>query len=203
MSYVLSIDPAGRHMGWAFFELLPTRRAHLVVSGGIDTPPAPKANLELSMGSNGWVQNVDSVVNELGRIYAQLQAEYKFSDSEVLVLVELPDVYGSATGQAASNSGAIIKLMAVVFAVRTIFVAWGCKCLLYPVRVWKGTLPKEITQKRIVKYWRWGENAHRSTRGNINHNEADAVGIGDYHIRQVLGYTAHQSQSPVSLRTRV
>ena len=161
-------------------------------------------------------------------------------------LIELPSVYSagpqgqgpaSSRAQAASNSGAIMKLASCVFSLReairsripdrvdfsilnanetTLRVTrkslsatpkappmtqngallrtpHGLASLpvltgrpevtLYPVSVWKGTTPKEITQKRMTRYWGWDPNAKGSS-----HDEADAIGIGDYHIRRVLQY---------------
>lgn len=86
-----------------------------------------------------------------------------------VVAIELPDY----RTEAASNSGALEKLVAFVFSLRA-RMSPVARVVLVPVRKWKGNLPKEITQRRVAKRWNWQ---------GTDHNEADAVGIGDWLIQ--------------------
>ena len=61
------------------------------------------------------------------------------------------------------------------------FIEGGVAVELVPVRDWKGSVPKHITLKRIQRAWGW--------RG-MDHNIADAVGIGDWYIRKQLKFEA-------------
>ncbi|KKK77481.1 hypothetical protein LCGC14_2853180, partial [marine sediment metagenome] len=64
-----------------------------------------------------------------------------------------------------------------VFRVRTLFEQMDVEVTLVPVPKWKGNVPKEITMDRSRKHWGW--------RGE-DHNEGDAVGIGDWYFRKYL-----------------
>lgn len=91
------------------------------------------------------------------------------------IYVEEPHHYDGGKGTVARNSGSILKLMLVVGA-----VLGGCSdsetnVTLISVQTWKGNLPKEITQKRVLRAW--------GVSGD--HNAIDAVGIGDYLVRRV------------------
>jgi len=99
------------------------------------------------------------------------------------VLIEEPRLFLSTRkGQAASNSSAILKLVAMVYcmagALKALFTE---NVVLVPVQQWKGNVPKEITQKRVLKHW-----GCKSGDDNIT----DAVGIGDWYIRKQLGYSS-------------
>lgn len=152
MGTVLCVDPSVKALGWAFFSTGEWRNDEweLVDSGVL------KVAAE-------WPESHDKMIR---KVYSEIPCGS-------VVLIELPSHYDSGKGAAARNSGAILKLFGLVMALREKLDP--ARVRLVPVRMWKGTVPKEITQKRVRKYWDWaGED----------HNEADAVGIGDWYLRK-------------------
>jgi len=85
-----------------------------------------------------------------------------------------------------------LKLNACVFTLRQMIVSRNYKTpatkiakskvtvMLVPVNKWMGNRPKHVTKKRVEKHW----NLTRA-----DHNETDALGIGDWFVRKVLRYT--------------
>lgn len=156
---LLAIDPSTKALGWAcFIEQRPGRWA-LNASGvmrqrnddGPDDEPA-------------WLMNLDEVVEKV--------RELGVVDR---VVIEQPQMFGSSRGKAAAASGSVLKLTAVAFALRQLFVDRGVPVMMVPVSRWKGQTPKRITQMRVRRVWAWGGD---------DHNEADAVGIGDWYLRK-------------------
>lgn len=172
---VYAIDPATKVLGWAKFVMPHNNTAYLADSGYIrqrsDKEESPQA----------WIGRLDKMVDQVRELIL-MDLIFKNGGS-VVVLIELPDTYSGGRGEAASASGAIMKLSSFVFALRQEMChIKGVGVILYPVRKWKGTTKKEATQLRARKHWGWSGS---------DHNEADAVGIGDYHIRKVLRRTPY------------
>ena len=147
---MLSVDPSIKALGYAMFT-----RGKLKSSG--------HKNLK---SKKDWVSNVDEMVEFIRELLDDID----------LCVIELPDVFTSARGLAASNSGAIVKLMAIVFAVRQMCLEEGIGVYLLPVRKWKGNLPKEITQLRMKR--RWGVVSK-------SNDEIDAIGIGTFYLERI------------------
>ena len=122
---------------------------------------------------NDWLERMDYLVGCV--------AEEIVRHRPRLLVIEDMEVRLSAAGQGAVNSGSLGKLIGCVHSLRTTGVALGCRVHLVPVSRWKGQVPKEVTQRRVRTHWGWqGED----------HNEADAVGIGDWYLRK-SGLTLH------------
>lgn len=156
---LLSIDPSTKTLGWALFD----RRNgsadwRLVRSSYIRR--RPKAD---------WMQGIDDMV-------AQLMGVAKKYGVHVVV-IEKPQVFGGNAGVAAANTESVMKLSACVWAIRQAmrYVAPVMHVELVNVNKWKGQTPKSVTQMRVRRHWGWDGK---------DHNEADAVGIGDWWIRK-------------------
>lgn len=160
----LCIDPGTKTTGWAlFFSQGPTVR--LIKSGTL------KSHKE-----GTWVDHIDGIIRE---------AIAEFSGHNIWqVIIEQPQVFMSGKGQAASNSEAVLKLMGLVFAIRSLFIYIfklpACSTMLVPVTTWKGQVPKSIIAGRIKRYW---------DVEPTDNNEADAIGIGDWYFRRHLSWT--------------
>lgn len=168
-SPVICVDPGTRVMGWAHFS-----GASPVLKGSGFIRCAPGKDLSWIDHVDSQVRQFESLVNRIGLGYAAnptTSARYPG-----MLICELPGVQGGAAGEAAKNSGDILKLMALVFALRERATSLGLDTQLVPVNIWKGQVPKEITQMRVKKHWGWLGS---------DHNEADAVGIGDWYYRKV------------------
>ena len=111
-----------------------------------------------------WLQNMDQ----------QLDFLYEFDDLDKVV-IELPEAWGSSDRSVAAMNS-VLKLSVLVGAIRYMFaIEAGIAVELVTVRQWKGQVPKEVTIRRIRKHWGWTGR---------DHNEADAVGIGDWYLRK-------------------
>ena len=169
---LLCIDPSIKAMGWAVFVDDVTRE---LVACGVVKVTAEMIDdhieeVDYEDFEPDWIVAADVALNEM----VQLTLDHTKPD---LVLIEMPWVRGGRVGAAAGNTGAILKLMALVFQLRAVYSQWDLDVTLVPVPKWKGNVPKEITQSRARKYWGW--------RGE-DHNEGDAVGIGDWYFRKYL-----------------
>jgi len=161
MSRLLCIDPSIRALGWAVFSMQKKRRkAELIYSGVI------------KLRGQDWIAKMDQMVDAVHFEAAGLKLLYK----EVTILIEMPQIFGGR-GVVAQNSSALYKLIACVFSLRQMFLDLDEEVVLIPVTKWKGQVPKEVTQRRVRKYWKWK---------GTDHNEADSIGIGDWYIRKEL-----------------
>ena len=166
VKHILAIDPGTRNVGWAIFGICQNSAIIFVDSGFIHVPSKKET----------WIPRIDEICIQILNIY------WSHHIHDARVLIELPAVFvGSHKGRAASNSGAVGKILACVFQLKGVlsreFHSWEIE--LIPVRTWKGNLPKERTEYRIQKYW--------GVKGETN-DESDAIGIGDWHIRTRLKY---------------
>ena len=157
---LFAVDPSIKAMGFAVFFSYAAKR-QLKHSAVIHPPNKAK--------SLGWVERLDLMVSQLTDLMDYWIDHYDVEPTIITVAIELPDY----RTEAAANSGSIEKLVACVFTIRAICQARGYTPLLFPVRVWKGNVPKSVTQRRIIRDWGWT---------GTDHNEADAVGIGSFAI---------------------
>lgn len=152
---LFAVDPSIKAMGLAMF--LRIGKKWKLKQSTVIHPPSKAKSLS-------WVRRLDIVVADF-TTHIDSAATY----GPITVAIELPDY----RTEAAANSGSIEKLVACVFTIRAICQARGYTPLLFPVRVWKGNVPKSVTQRRIIRDWGWT---------GTDHNEADAVGIGSFAI---------------------
>lgn len=153
------VDPSLKAMGFARFELYAEKDA-LAESGVIR-----------GQKDGGTWARTDWCVDALGG----LMEESPVGWANVLVLIEEPAHYDGGAGTAARNSGAILKLLGLAASIRGRVISYGGHVIMVPVRRWKGTVPKAVTARRIQRAWNWTGS---------DHNEADAVGIGDWWLRK-------------------
>lgn len=165
---ILCIDPGLYVLGWAVFEIDEAKHTGRYICSSVIKykPSYPKKD---------WLDKVSYMVSRV----VNLVESYAIDK----VVVEQPEVFMGGKGQAASNSGAVMKLTALVFAIKYAVIYSRKKrkakvCQLVSVRKWKGNVPKRITQKRVKKHW----------GVKVEGDEGDAVGLGDWYIRSYLGY---------------
>lgn len=162
MKKILVIDPGTRKTGWALFTAYDTKKAFYVRSGVFEASK-----------SNNWLIRLDRMREAFRKLLVK--------EEPSLVLIEQPMTFmTSRKGLGALNSGAVMKLMALVFTFRTMALCRKIDTVLVPVQTWKGQVPKRVTQKRIKRHL-----------GLVlkDDNEADAAGIGLWYIRKVLKYS--------------
>jgi len=158
------IDPSIKALGWAVFE---DDGLWVLDESGV---------LTFGKADGDWQERVKVSAE---RVY-DLAVEYGISAGDRCV-IEHPQVLGGARGEAASNTGATLKLMAQAWTLRTVMEeCLAVETVMVHPTEWKGNAPKEVTQRRVRRHWRWtGED----------HNEADAVGIGDWYLRKAKRLT--------------
>lgn len=155
---VLCIDPGLKTTGWALFKVNDLHDEGRYIESGVIVRPRQKCD---------WMFRLDNVRLKIRNIVEAKKA--------TKVVIERPQVFLSGKGQAAQNSSAILKLTGLVFAIYGTLSE--VDVMLVGVTKWKGQTPKRITQRRIMKHWKVLCK---------DHNEADAVGIGDWFIRKYL-----------------
>jgi len=162
---LLCIDPGTRKMGVAVFELDGKKKRGRLLKCFVEVISRKKVAK--------WQDRIDMMADKAIEICNKEKPDR--------VLIEQPRLFLSTRkGQAASNSGAVLKLMGMVYCMAgALGVVKGREVTLVGVQQWKGNVPKHITQKRVL--WHWG---CKSGDDNIT----DAVGIGDWYIRKQLKY---------------
>ena len=189
--YLFCIDPSIRSLGWAEFHLdLRNNKSRYINSGQIKADEENKdfklwdKNRKLSYAAdpvlcnlnkkrhdaNDWVLKIDYMVD---CVYDHAQSIVNKFD----VIIELP--YGARV----MNADDITKLTSFCFAVRALLVTCDSVKDIYlaPVSVWKGQVSKEMTQRRINRTWGLDLGKSRA-------DEADAIGIGTFYIKEILKF---------------
>lgn len=167
------VDPSSSALGWSLFVCLSDGEWELECSGHL--------NLSEKKGDGGWLERTDTMVDMLISMVVVIAAK----TDNVELCIEQPEIFGSARGSAANNSGSVLKLTALVHSLRSFVRSraeeWArdgggkVEVWLVPVSRWKGQTKKEITELRIRRAWSWSGK---------DHNESDAVGIGDWWLRK-------------------
>ena len=96
---------------------------------------------------------------------------------KIQVLIEEPSIMSSEKGTVTARSGALIKLAMYAGMVTGFFLIKGYEVILIPVASWKGSLPKEVTKKRVMGTNIGAEESKAS-------HYYDAIGIGLYGISE-------------------
>ena len=78
---------------------------------------------------------------------------------------------GSAKGQMVADTGRLIKLAKFVGAIEAVCWTMSVPCIPVEVKEWKGTLPKDVCNHRILRVW---------PECDCKSHDWDAVGIGMY-----------------------
>ena len=164
---VITIDPATASMGYAVWSVDKRQRTGKLESSGTVVGRHSKKK----DGDDAWLLNSDA------QVAAVLEIVWEMRISKCVI--EMPQAFHSERSYAAM--GSIIKLAAFVGALRMALNDKDVEVMLATVGKWKGTTPKNVTMQRIRKWWNW--------QGK-DHNEGDAVGIGDWYIRKHLKYSA-------------
>lgn len=150
-----SIDPGLGGTGWAWWN-----RRHLVTVGVI-TPPSAKKESD-------WTVRVQYIAQKMADVLLQSGGV----GSKVTIYCEEMEYQASAKRAVAWKSG---DLQMTVFLIGYLAARLRpCRFVLVPVRQWKGQLPKDVVQRRIVQTL--GNEA--CIHHQIKTHAWDAVGIG-------------------------
>ena len=156
MANLLAIDPGLHKTGLAFFNNRKLDHTLLL------KPP--------KSADTDWLENLDWVMCRLKELLLS-----KDTQLDVVVIEQPQQFVTSRKGSAASNSGAVIKLTALVHSMRQAVLIGGLECHLVPVIKWKGNVPKHITAMRLKR-------AGYDLEG-LSLDEVDAVGLGCWYLK--------------------
>lgn len=152
---IISIDPSINNCGYAIFI------DNILVKYGV---------IEPDKCAKTWQDKAISVVLKIKVLELSMKETIK------CLVYEMPDVWYSAKGQVAKDSGALEKLYFIAGMIHGRYLYFA-----YPVSVmsWKGQLPKEVTLNTIKKKYHLTDSIYT--------HEADAIAIGDYYISTIKG----------------
>jgi len=152
---VLSIDPSINYLGYAVQNTTKPKKKRLIDYGLI--------NVGSKMKGTDYIIKARIVFNEIRDLVEDC-------DSEPLVVLEVPEFWGSA-GLLARESGSVFKL--------TFLCGMICSLdnvITYTPSKWKGQMPKHVTANRLQEHYQ------KINFDTLDHNIADAIGIGHRHI---------------------
>lgn len=125
-------------------------------------------------------KSIDGMINELANV--DWPALFDYPD---IVIVEQPTIYPR---DGAKKSNALIKVSLIAGAAASAFgcSSWTTVKFVEP-RTWKGSVPKDIHNKRTLDKLDHGESLVYTMRmislpGGLVHNMVDAIGLGLYEI---------------------
>lgn len=168
----LFIDPGTKRLGWAEF------------AEGDRTVRLCRSGVVIAARKDPWKKRMDFMVREVVKRLQMKQTKEKMRIAVYEVTIEMPQQFQSARGQAALNSGAVMKLIATVFSLRQALLERGYGVRLVNVSKWKGQVKKKVTAKRVQRWWGKELTADEELKGG---DELDACGIGDWWYRRGSG----------------
>ena len=152
---IVSVDP-GIEMGWAAWE-----DGNFKCSAG---GPPDYAGVLIPCVSWNWRARVHWLRVEFRKLLKDLRCDS--------IHCEQPEFFDSTVGHTAARRGDLVKLILVT----GILVGQVSSFKLYPVREWKGQLPKSVVNRRIEEIV-----GHKDRAGiNFKSHAWDAVGVGLY-----------------------
>ena len=160
---LVAIDPGINSLGWALFHLGESPK--YVVSGNVEEKTR---KLPIAARIHDTITDLEKTLPPM--VFCANRDDYH----NTLLLIEQPENWGSFKTMASTHSGSMQKLTLLVGAL--IQFGWSTigRTELVRVSTWKGQLPKSVVQDRLFKTY--GQRFR-------SHDEADAVGIGDWYVR--------------------
>ena len=152
---IVSIDP-GIEGGWACWEAKWWSRQTIPIETGLVKP---------RVKSKDWMTRLDSSIDQWWGLVND-HPEWRH------MLIEWPKFMESGGGQTVARTDALVKLAVCAGRIVEVFKASAIEVTPVPVADWKGQLPKEVINKRIVK--RLGPEPCE----DFQTHAWDAVGIG-------------------------
>jgi len=127
---ILAIDPGFRSLGWACSD------SGIIIAKGVIRHRGAETN---------WMTRWADLVLRVESLVIRLVVKE--------IVIEEPQLFiSSSKGSAAANSGAIMKLTALVYGIAGRMMG-RVEVIIVPVRTWKGNLPKDITRLRVFHHW--------------------------------------------------
>jgi hypothetical protein len=156
------VDPGLRLCGVALFEGPTLVRAWLA-----------KNSVKTERGPTAWNSMGDAVLS------SWLKNSPRRGHQLDQLVVEVPQVYFGSRG--GGNAADLIELAGVVGAVSSSVPVRNRKCFL--PREWKGSVPKAVHNKRVLKRLDAEETASlEKVPKSLQHNMVDSIGLGLFYL---------------------
>lgn len=154
----LSIDPGIHRTGWALWHGKELRQWGLVTSKDVATS-------DFKLTASVMLIRVWAAVRRTG------------SWGLDVVLSEMPEEHGGGKGRAALNSGAVRKLAYYVGLLGGWAISNQARFHSIEPSRWKGTVPKEVTTRRVLR-------SYPQVPPDLRSDVYDAIAIGRWRIRK-------------------
>ena len=165
----LSIDPSVKSCGWALYSVPP----------GIITRDHLNHLWNWQFGTIKTAgKTYEWQLVELREFFRQFQ-----SFNIQSLVIEMPGFYNSETGRIAAKQGYTIGLGAVAGVVIGVLNIPSDRIFLYTAPQWKGTTPKWVSYKKLVRIFA-DTYIHHDPPINLEHQDdtVDAIMLLHYHI---------------------
>jgi len=145
---LLTVDPSLTSLGYAiteFREEIPGQGLRVLHAGIVKN----SSRDELS-----WAARISSTVHPIGYLTELLRFTAGEKGQHMAALIEQPETYAGVRGEKAALGGSLMILSAVggaVFGAIRREISPGYPVRYVPVELWKGGVPKSVTQHRIQK----------------------------------------------------
>ena len=167
--YYVGIDPGLRHAGWATVDL-----SGALIACGL------ARGLATGRGVDAWQrvahEAVDAITTEI---------PVGTHGADLLVTVELPRIY--AAGKMKGDPDDIVVLAAVVGSIVGAVVEAGANATVVRPADWKGQVPKDVHNRRILSGLSVKEEFALNGCGapsSLRHNVIDAIGLAKWAARR-------------------
>ena len=155
---LVSIDPSINYAGYAVFNITRPKSKKLVKYGLI--------NIGSKMKKAIYLDKAKKVYEIIKEIIYDYEAD--------IITLEVPEFWGSA-GLLARESGSVFKLTflcGMLYSMNNV--------ITYTPSSWKGQMPKHVTANLLQEHY------PKIDFSKLDHNIADAIGIGHKHIHGEL-----------------
>jgi len=139
--------------------------------------------LAIDPGKNaGWARFVDGDLCEAEVMNGSdiVNQPPPIAVGPAIVVIEIPVIYPIGRGKGDPNDLISLAIMAGRLSGYYKHIC-NCDTIFVKPRVWKGTVPKRIHQKRILDKLKENEKAKLPHQ---NHNMVDAIGIGLWYLEK-------------------
>jgi hypothetical protein len=164
---LLAVDPGIRGCGAALFEDRELVKAGYV-KNGVKEGDNPKAILSMALELMNWIGD-------------WWKAPFYYKPGEQELVIEWPQVYRA--GKLKGDPNDLLPLAGIGCALGAYLELHGATVRYLP-REWKGQLPKDVVQRRVIERLSLEEVANIELAGARSHNIYDAVGLGLFHLKR-------------------
>jgi hypothetical protein len=166
IKYVIAIDPSINNVGCAVFE----KSSKKLLDKIIIHPSKFVKNATYLQKARDICSQIVKIMNSVSSL--------KFPYNDIQLITEIPQHFGIG-GYMSRESGAMLKL---TFIAGMIFNITD-NVISYEPNQWKGQLPKDVVARRLQKLYPKEKIFDLKTKKFIiDHNIADAIGIGHKHL---------------------